>query len=75
MEKNSSLQDKTRSLGFWMTREEAFEMGFSGKSIFDNPFRKEYPKGDPLSEEADFARAWVDGYCAQAKKERENAKS
>ena len=38
--------------------EEAFKLGYEAKSILDNPFNG----NDVLSDEADCARAFVDGF-------------
>lgn len=47
-------------------REEAHRMGAAAKSIFDNPFHREYPNPSKkgLKDEI-LATHWVDGYCNQ----------
>ncbi len=41
----------------------AFWEGFMAKSILDNPYWKDYPR-NPLSDEADKARHFVNGWVA-----------
>lgn len=48
-----------------MTSEEAFKLGLEANSVFDNPFLCK----DEMSEQATFARFWIDGYVEKLKKE------
>lgn len=50
-----------------MTNEEAYEMGKKAESICENPFWKDYPK-NPVSDDATFARYFVDGWIKKEEK-------
>lgn len=44
----------------------AFNEGYNTKTIYDNPYWKNYPKNDCSEEEQSMARAFVDGYAQKA---------
>ena len=41
----------------------AFDEGYAGRSLVENPYWKNYPKDDVTAEEKLNAVRWVDGYA------------